>query len=78
KAADDNTADANETKAKAPAKKAVEDKKDAKKETKAKEQNKKDEPKAQHKAVSSADNDFKPAVTAAANEMESNKYFAKR
>lgn len=55
---------------KEPAKKAVEDKKDIK----AKEQNKKDEP----KAVSSADNDFKAAVTAAANEMESKKSFAKR
>ena len=63
-----------ETKAKEPAKKAVEDKKD----TKAKEQNKKDEPKAEPKAVSSADNDFKAAVTAAANEMESKKSFAKR
>lgn len=66
------------TEAKEPAKKAVEDKKDAKKDTKAKEQNKKDEPKAEPKAVSSADNDFKAAVTAAANEMESKKSFAKR
>ena len=70
KAAEDKKADAKETKAKEPAKKAVEDKKDIK----AKEQNKKDEP----KAVSSADNDFKAAVTAAANEMESKKSFAKR
>ncbi len=69
KAAEDKKADAKETKAKEPAKKAVEDKKDIK----AKEQNKKDEP----KAVSSADNDFKAAVTAAANEMESKKSFAK-
>ncbi len=71
-------AEPKETKAKEPAKKAVEDKKDAKKDTKAKEQNKKDEPKAEPKAVSSADNDFKAAVTAAANEMESKKSFAKR
>ena len=78
KAAEDKKADAKETKAKEPAKKAVEDKKDAKKDTKAKEQNKKDEPKAEPKAVSSADNDFKAAVTAAANEMESKKSFAKR
>ena len=74
KAAEDKKADSKETKAKEPAKKAVEDKKDAKKDTKAKEQNKKDEP----KAVSSADNDFKAAVTSAANEMESKKSFAKR
>ena len=74
KAAEDKKADTKETKAKEPAKKAVEDKKDAK----AKEQNKKDEPKAEPKAVSSADNDFKAAVTAAANEMESKKSFAKR
>ena len=78
KAAEDKKADTKETKAKEPAKKAVEDKKDAKKDTKAKEQNKKDEPKAEPKAVSSADNDFKAAVTAAANEMESKKSFAKR
>ena len=78
KAAEDKKADAKETKAKEPAKKAVEDKKDAKKDTKAKEQNKKDEPKAEPKAVSSADNDFKAAVTAAANEMESKKSLAKR
>lgn len=71
-------AESKETKAKEPAKKAVEDKKDAKKDIKAKEQNKKDEPKAEPKAVSSADNDFKAAVTAAANEMESKKSFAKR
>lgn len=71
-------ADPKETKAKEPAQKAVEDKKDTKKDTKAKEQNKKDEPKAEPKAVSSADNDFKAAVTAAANEMESKKSFAKR
>ena len=71
-------AEPKETKAKEPAKKAVEDKKDAKKDTKAKEQNKKDEPKTEPKAVSSADNDFKAAVTAAANEMESKKSFAKR
>ena len=63
-----------ETKAKEPAKKAAEDKKDAKKDTKAKEQNKKAEP----KAASSADNDFKAAVTAAANDMETKKSFAKR
>ena len=78
KAAEDKKADTKETKAKEPAKKTVEDKKDAKKDTKAKEQNKKDEPKAEPKAVSSADNDFKAAVTAAANEMESKKSFAKR
>lgn len=71
-------AESKETKTKEPAKKAVEDKKDAKKDIKAKEQNKKDEPKAEPKAVSSADNDFKAAVTAAANEMESKKSFAKR
>ena len=53
-------------------------KKTLKKDAKAKEQNKKDEPKAEPKAVSSADNDFKAAVTAAANEMESKKSFAKR
>ncbi|HHX2508047.1 TPA: peptidoglycan DD-metalloendopeptidase family protein [Neisseria subflava] len=62
------------TEAKEPAQKAVEDKKDAKKDTKAKEQNKKAEP----KAISSADNDFKAAVTAAANDMETKKSFAKR
>ena len=72
KAAEDKKADAKE--AKEPAKKAV----DAKKDTKAKEQNKKDDTKAEPKAVSSADNDFKAAVTAAANEMESKKSFAKR
>ncbi|WP_455029926.1 peptidoglycan DD-metalloendopeptidase family protein [Neisseria sp.] len=87
-------AESKETKTKEPAKKAAEDKKDRQskepvkkaaedkkadaKETKAKEQNKKDEPKAEPKAVSSADNDFKAAVTAAANEMESKKSFAKR
>lgn len=76
KAAEDKKADAKE--AKEPAKKAVEDKKDAKKDTKAKEQNKKAEPKIEPKAASSADNDFKAAVTAAANEMESKKSFAKR
>lgn len=63
---------------KEPAKKAVEDKKDAKKDTKAKEQNKKAEPKVEPKAASSADNDFKAAVTAAANDMETKKSFAKR
>lgn len=78
KAAEDKKADTKETKAKEPAQKAVEDKKDTKKDTKAKEQNKKDEPKAELKAVSSADNDFKAAVTAAANEMESKKSLAKR
>lgn len=78
KATEDKKADTKETKAKEPAKKAVEDKKDAKKDTKVKEQNKKDEPKAEPKAVSSADNDFKAAVTAAANEMESKKSLAKR
>ncbi|WP_448976920.1 peptidoglycan DD-metalloendopeptidase family protein [Neisseria sp.] len=72
KAAEDKKADAKE--AKEPTKKAVEDKKDAKKDTKAKEQNKKAEP----KAASSADNDFKAAVTAAANDMETKKSFAKR
>ena len=72
KAAEDKKADAKE--AKEPAKKAVEDKKDAKKDTKAKEQNKKAEP----KAASSAENDFKAAVTAAANDMETKKSFAKR
>ena len=78
KAAEDKKADTKETKAKEPAQKAVEDKKDAKRDTKAKEQNKKDEPKAEPKAVSSADNDFKAAVTAAANDIESKKSFAKR
>ena len=78
KAAEDKKADTKETKAKEPAKKAVEDKKDTKKDTKAKEQNKKDEPKAEPKAVSSADNDFKAAVTAAANDIETKKSFAKR
>ena len=72
KAVEDKKADAKE--AKEPAKKAV----DAKKDTKAKEQNKKDDTKAEPKAVSSADNDFKAAVAAAANEMESKKSFAKR
>lgn len=72
KAAEDKKANAKE--AKEPAKKAV----DAKKDTKAKEQNKKDDTKAEPKAVSSADNDFKAAVAAAANEMESKKSFAKR
>ena len=76
KAAEDKKADAKE--AKEPAKKAVEDKKD----TKAKEQNKKTEPKVEPKvepkAASSADNDFKAAVTAAANDMETKKSFAKR
>ena len=76
KAAEDKKADAKE--AKEPAKKAVEDKKDAKKDTKAKEQNKKAEPKVEPKAASSAENDFKAAVTAAANDMETKKSFAKR
>lgn len=76
KAAEDKKADAKE--AKEPVKKAVEDKKDAKKDTKAKEQNKKSEPKVEPKAASSADNDFKAAVTAAANDMETKKSFAKR
>ncbi len=76
KAAEDKKADAKE--AKEPAKKAAEDKKDAKKDTKAKEQNKKAEPKVEPKAASSADNDFKAAVTAAANDMETKKSFAKR
>ena len=76
KAAEDKKADAKETKE--PAKKAVEDKKDAKKDTKAKEQNKKAEPKVEPKAASSAENDFKAAVTAAANDMETKKSFAKR
>ena len=70
--------DKKERQSKEPVKKAAEDKKDAKKDIKAKEQNKKDEPKAEPKAVSSADNDFKAAVTAAANEMETKKSFAKR
>lgn len=73
KAAEDKKIEAKE-----PAKKAIDDKKDAKKDTKAKEQNKKAEPKVEPKAVSSADNDFKAAVAAAANEMESKKSFAKR
>ena len=64
KAAEDKKAEAKE-----PAKKAVDDKKD----TKAKEQNKKAEPKVEPKATSSADNDFKAAVTAAANDMETKK-----
>lgn len=76
KAAEDKKADTKE--AKEPAKKAVEDKKDAKKDTKAKEQNKKTEPKVEPKAASSADNDFKAAVTAAANDMETKKSFARR
>ena len=76
KAAEDKKADAKE--AKETANKAVEDKKDAKKDTKAKEQNKKTEPKVEPKAASSADNDFKAAVTAAANDMETKKSFAKR
>ena len=76
KAAEDKKADAKE--AKETAKTAVEDKKDAKKDTKAKEQNKKAEPKVEPKAASSADNDFKAAVTAAANDMETKKSFAKR
>ena len=76
KAAEDKKADAKE--AKEPAKKAVEDKKDAKKDTKTKEQNKKAEPKVEHKATSSVDNEFKAAVTAAANDMETKKSFAKR
>ncbi len=69
KAAEDKKAEAKE-----PAKKAVDDKKD----TKAKEQNKKAEPKVEPKATSSADNDFKAAVTAAASDMETKKSFAKR
>ena len=69
KAAEDKKAEDKE-----PAKKAVDDKKD----TKAKEQNKKAEPKVEPKATSSADNDFKAAVTAAANDMETKKSFAKR
>lgn len=69
KAAEDKKAEDKE-----PAKKAVDDKKD----TKAKEQNKKAEPKVEPKAASSADNDFKAAVTAAANDMETKKSFAKR
>ena len=76
KAAEDKKADTKE--AKEPVKKAVEDKKDAKKDTKTKEQNKKAEPKVEPKAASSADNDFKAAVTAAANDMETKKSFAKR
>lgn len=76
KAAEDKKAEAKE--AKEPAKKTVEDKKDAKKDTKAKEQNKKAEPKVEPKAASSVENDFKAAVTAAANDMETKKSFAKR
>ncbi|HFC8831862.1 TPA: peptidoglycan DD-metalloendopeptidase family protein [Neisseria subflava] len=76
KAAEDKKADAKE--AKETANKAVEDKKDTKKDTKAKEQNKKAEPKVEPKAASSAENDFKAAVTAAANDMETKKSFAKR
>ena len=76
KAAEDKKADAKE--AKETVNKAVEDKKDAKKDTKAKEQNKKAEPKVEPKAASSAENDFKAAVTAAANDMETKKSFAKR
>lgn len=82
-------AEPKETKAKEPAKKAAEDKKaeakepakkavDDKKDTKAKEQNKKAEPKVEPKVASSADNDFKAAVTVAANDMETKKSFAKR
>ena len=74
--------DKKDSKAKEPVKKAVEDKKDAKKDTKAKEQNKKAEPKVEPKvepkAASSAENDFKAAVTAAANDIETKKSFAKR
>lgn len=73
KAAEDKKAEAKE-----PAKKAVDDKKDTKKDTKAKEQNTKAEPKVEPKAASSAENDFKAAVTAAANDMETKKSFAKR
>ncbi len=73
KAAEDKKAEAKE-----PTKKAVDDKKDAKKDTKAKEQNKKAEPKVEPKAASSVENDFKAAVTAAANDMETKKSFAKR
>ena len=76
KAAEEKKADAKE--AKETANKAVDDKKDAKKDTKAKEQNKKAEPKVEPKAASSAENDFKAAVTAAANDMETKKSFAKR
>ena len=76
KAAEDKKADAKE--AKETAKKTVEDKKDTKKDTKAKEQNKKAEPKVEPKAASSAENDFKAAVTAATNDMETKKSFAKR
>lgn len=76
KAAEDKKADAKE--AKETANKAVDDKTDAKKDTKAKEQNKKAEPKVEPKAASSAENDFKAAVTAAANDMETKKSFAKR
>ena len=76
KAAEDKKAEAKETKE--PAQQAVKDKKDAKKDTKAKEQNKKAEPKVEPKAASSAENDFKAAVTAAANDMETKKSFAKR
>lgn len=80
KAAEDKKAEAKE--AKETANKAVEDKKDAKKDTKAKEQNKKAEPKVEPKvepkAASSAENDFKAAVTAAANDIETKKSFAKR
>ncbi|HHK6004676.1 TPA: peptidoglycan DD-metalloendopeptidase family protein [Neisseria subflava] len=82
--------DPKETKAKEPAKKVAEDKKDGKKtkepakkaaedkKAEAKEQNKKAEPKVEPKAISSAENDFKAAVTAAANDMETKKSFAKR
>ena len=69
KAAEDKKAEAKE-----PEKKAVDDKKD----TKAKEQNKKAEPKVEPKVASLADNDFKAAVTAAANDIETKKSFAKR
>lgn len=74
KAAEDKKAEDKKAEDKEPAKKAVDDKKD----TKAKEQNKKAEPKVEPKAASSADNDFKAAVTAAANDMETKKSFAKR
>ena len=82
--------DPKETKAKEPAKKVAEDKKDGKKtkepakkaaedkKAEAKEQNKKAEPKVEPKTISSAENDFKAAVTAAANDMETKKSFAKR
>ena len=74
-------AEPKETKAKEPAKKAAEDKKDGKKTkepVKKAAEDKKAEPKVEPKAASSADNDFKAAVTAAANDMETKKSFAKR